>query len=448
MGEDANPREPDTGEGREVTREMVMAGVAKAESKRGLNEAVEAYLARLTHLTLDGRNIGGKVDVIASVLPGVRVLYLYDNVIRRMSGLERLTKLTHLYLQNNRIERVAGLENSPRSSSCTWTATKSRSWTVSRRASPSRSCTCPARSSSRRRSFDSTQSVFAHSPGPSRCSTRRTTREGPATDQRVGSTEASDPGKMRGGVGSRSRARAAELREASKPGRAREPLREESQTPRPRHAAQRLAADAQRPRDQTPRATISHSAADPPHAEARAARQRSQQQRQHLETIANLGEGTVDHGFDNPARDRSGPRATDRTTSSTPRGVIPEPEQLPITHRSWAPGRRLRRRVRRRRRRCRIGDGDESGPRSAARGGFGSPKMPARARNLSGTFGSVGAVNGGARGLDGEGLVGVGGTAFHPPRRAKAPAAAAEEAGADAATHKPDVTSRFDVPDE
>ena len=32
----------------------------------------------------------------------------------------------------------------------------------------------------------------------------------------------------------------------------------------------------------------------------RAQAQRSQQQRQHLETIANLGEGTVDHGLDAP----------------------------------------------------------------------------------------------------------------------------------------------------
>ena len=45
------------------------------------------------------------------------------------------------------------------------------------------------------------------------------------------------------------------------------------------------------------------------------------------------------------------------------------------------------------------------------------------------------------------GLVGVGGTAFHPPRRAKA-SAATEDAASDAAAHTPDITSRFVVPDD
>jgi Leucine-rich repeat (LRR) protein len=89
---------------------MVLAGVKRAGSRRGLNESVEAYLARLTHLNLDGRGIGGNVEAIAGVTPGVRVLYLYDNVIARLAGIERLTKLTHLYLQNNRIARIEGLE--------------------------------------------------------------------------------------------------------------------------------------------------------------------------------------------------------------------------------------------------------------------------------------------------------------------------------------------------
>ena len=61
-----------------------------------------------------------------------------------------------------------------------------------------------------------------------------------------------------------------------------------------------------------------------------AARQRSQQQRQHLETIANLGEGTVDHGFDNPARDRSGsPRDGPDDLFDSPSASSPAPSSYP-----------------------------------------------------------------------------------------------------------------------
>ena len=109
-----------------------------------------------------------------------------------------------------------------------------------------------------------------------------------------------------------------------------------------------------------------------------AARQRSQQQRQHLETIANLGEGTVDHGSITPPATDLGPRATDRTTSSTPRAHHPRPRAVIHHPQVVGPRRRLRRRVRRWRRR-RIG-GDES--RSSARGrGAGSARRrcpPAR----------------------------------------------------------------------
>ena len=445
MGEDANPSEPDTG-GREVTREMVMAGVAKAESKRGLNEAVDAYLARLTHLTLDGRNIGGKMDVIASVLPGVRVLYLYDNVIRRMSGLERLTKLTHLYLQNNRIERVAGLENSPSLvklyldgnkitlvdglEACV--ALEELHVSGQKLEPPEELRFDPAclRSLSRTLRVLNASHNPLRDPRPIRelVHLRRLTLEKCAVE----SVRDLEPVLLN----------CARLRSLDVRGN---PFAEESQTPRPRHAAQRLAADAERPRDQTARATISHSAADSPHAEARGGAPAQSAAASALETIANLGEGTVDHGFDNPARDRSGsPRDGPDDLFDSPSASSPAPSSYPSPTGRGPQGGGFG-----------VGFGGvgvgsaatSPGPRPAARGRFGSPKMPARARNLSGTFGSAGAVSGGGGGLDGEGLVGVGGTAFHPPRRAKA-SAATEDAASDAAGASPDITSRFVVPDD
>ena len=95
--------------GKDVTREMVVSCVARAGSRRALNEKVDAYLARLTHVPLDGRGIANKLEVIASVCPGVRVLYLCDNKITKMAGLARLSRLTHLHLQNNRLTSIEGL---------------------------------------------------------------------------------------------------------------------------------------------------------------------------------------------------------------------------------------------------------------------------------------------------------------------------------------------------
>ena len=39
-----------------------------------------------------------------------KVLYLYDNKITSISGLEECHSLTRLYLQNNLIEKIEGLD--------------------------------------------------------------------------------------------------------------------------------------------------------------------------------------------------------------------------------------------------------------------------------------------------------------------------------------------------
>jgi len=95
--------------GKILTREMVLSCVSRAGSKRALNEKLDAYLARLTHVPLDGKDISGKLEVVATVCPGVRVLYLYDNRIIDMQGLQKTKHLTHLHLQNNRIREISGL---------------------------------------------------------------------------------------------------------------------------------------------------------------------------------------------------------------------------------------------------------------------------------------------------------------------------------------------------
>lgn len=96
--------------GKDVTREMVLQCVSRAGSKRALNEKVDQYLARLTHVPLENRDIGSNLEVIPQVCPGVRVLYLYDNLITSMSGLCKTRHLTHLHLQNNNISIITGLD--------------------------------------------------------------------------------------------------------------------------------------------------------------------------------------------------------------------------------------------------------------------------------------------------------------------------------------------------
>ena len=88
-----------------MTRDVIVKSLSRADRQM---EDFDAHLRRLTHLRLDGKNIG-RVDALATV-PGVRVLYLYDNVISRLAGLDPLApSLTHLYLQNNNLPRVEGL---------------------------------------------------------------------------------------------------------------------------------------------------------------------------------------------------------------------------------------------------------------------------------------------------------------------------------------------------
>ena len=78
--DDGDSKDDEAG-GKDVTREMVVSCIARVGSRRALNEYVDAYLRRLTHVPSDGMDIANKLEVIASVCSGVRLLYLYDNKV-------------------------------------------------------------------------------------------------------------------------------------------------------------------------------------------------------------------------------------------------------------------------------------------------------------------------------------------------------------------------------
>ena len=65
-----------------ITQSLIAKCATRAETRRGVDEPLDKYLARLTHLKMDGRNIA-RIDALGCA-PGVRVLYLYDNAITRI----------------------------------------------------------------------------------------------------------------------------------------------------------------------------------------------------------------------------------------------------------------------------------------------------------------------------------------------------------------------------
>ena len=66
------------------------------------------FLKKLTHLKLEDKSIA-KIQALEAC-EKVRVLYLFDNCIRRIENLGFARSLTHLYLQNNQITKIEGLE--------------------------------------------------------------------------------------------------------------------------------------------------------------------------------------------------------------------------------------------------------------------------------------------------------------------------------------------------
>ena len=87
--------------------------VKGTKKRRGKDEELGDFLGRLSHLLLKGKGI--KVIENLEHCKRVQVLYLYDNMIERIAGLEVLSRsLTQLYLQNNAIQKMEGLHHLPR----------------------------------------------------------------------------------------------------------------------------------------------------------------------------------------------------------------------------------------------------------------------------------------------------------------------------------------------
>lgn len=78
---------------------------------RWRNETKDAFLRRLTHLQLQNQRFGAFGGLQA--VPGVQVIYAYDNRIQSMDGLENLRNLQQLFMQNNQVKMLSGLESLP-----------------------------------------------------------------------------------------------------------------------------------------------------------------------------------------------------------------------------------------------------------------------------------------------------------------------------------------------
>jgi len=88
------------------TREMLYALCANGTA-RSKDNPVERQLAKLTHLPMDSRGLTKIANLKACT--SVRVIYLYDNKIRRIENLSFAQHCTHLYLQNNELTDLGDL---------------------------------------------------------------------------------------------------------------------------------------------------------------------------------------------------------------------------------------------------------------------------------------------------------------------------------------------------
>lgn len=130
---------PSAPHGREMTTDLIITGV---KMQRWKDEPMKRFLGRITHLHLNERGIGAIVRVPPRRVPSLlrwaprtidgaendasvdrgaaqshlepfanlRVLYLYGNRLRHLSGLEAATALDQLHVQRNELNSLAGIE--------------------------------------------------------------------------------------------------------------------------------------------------------------------------------------------------------------------------------------------------------------------------------------------------------------------------------------------------
>lgn len=90
---------------RKLNLDLVLSSTSLTRSSK---ETHEGYLARVTHLHLQNKNIR-RIQGL-ELCTNLKVLYLYDNQIDIIQGLEHATILQYLYLHNNKIKDVPMLE--------------------------------------------------------------------------------------------------------------------------------------------------------------------------------------------------------------------------------------------------------------------------------------------------------------------------------------------------
>ncbi|KAI8587524.1 hypothetical protein BDZ88DRAFT_508780 [Geranomyces variabilis] len=88
-----------------ITPEQLEIG---STQKRTRPEKREAFLRRITHVSLVGKGIESMENL--HFCKNLTVLYLYDNKITEISALECCRNLSRLYLQDNLIEEISGLD--------------------------------------------------------------------------------------------------------------------------------------------------------------------------------------------------------------------------------------------------------------------------------------------------------------------------------------------------
>ncbi|CAM9296378.1 unnamed protein product [Ectocarpus fasciculatus] len=91
---------------RGTTRELALCSTA---TTRRRNESDDDYLSRITHLRLQNKGISSldNPDVF-DACHSLKVLYLYDNCVESLKGLEKLQQIEQLFADNNLLTTIQG----------------------------------------------------------------------------------------------------------------------------------------------------------------------------------------------------------------------------------------------------------------------------------------------------------------------------------------------------
>jgi hypothetical protein len=108
MDIDVDDVDRDTGNknGKSLTRAMILRASTRP---KGSNMSQDVYLGQITHLHLQSKKIK-TIDKL-ECCPNLRVLYLYDNRIEIIENIEHAKSLSYLYLENNQIKKCIDFQN-------------------------------------------------------------------------------------------------------------------------------------------------------------------------------------------------------------------------------------------------------------------------------------------------------------------------------------------------